>query len=491
MRFPRPRALLIGFGLLALAAPALAQAPEYITGQVEIDGLSYPYSLLPPTEIVAGQTYPLILFLHGAGERGNDNRAQRNHFPARMAKGPDGKGAPCFVLAPQCPKDGGWTTRRRGSKLSAGLPRVMAPPMRAAIAALQEVVRTQPVDVNRMSLTGLSMGGFGTWDLAARHPEWFSAAIPICGGGDPANAALYAGLPMQVWHGAADTVVRPAQSRVMIGAMKALQIPVDYHELPGVRHNSWTQAYRDESCLDLLLNHQRNPAAIQTATAQLLAAAIDKEERIAFLGDSITQAGNRPDGYLDQIRSDIAAQRPQAVVIPAGISGHKVPDLLKRYRKDVLEQKATMVFLYIGINDVWHSTSNRGTPIEDFEAGLRTLVRDFQASGAEVVLATPSVIGERPRGENPLDTMLADFATRSRKVAREEGATLCDLSEAFHHHLALFNPKEVEKGVLTSDGVHLNPAGNTFVATHAARALYQATQARKARRQAEQSKQDG
>ena len=210
----------------------------------------------------------------------------------------------------------------------------------------------------------------------------------------------------------------------------------------------------------------------------MLAEAIAEDERIAFLGDSITQAGNRSGGYVDLIREVLKTEQPNATVIPAGISGHKVPDLLARFQKDVIDKKATLVFIYIGINDVWHSTNGGGTPIDGFESGLRTLIQTLKASGATVVLATPSTIGEKPVGENKLDAMLEDFAAVSRKVAAEEGATMCDLRTSFPDHLRIFNPKDQHKGVLTSDGVHLNANGNLFVATEAARALRQAALAR-------------
>ncbi len=479
------RALTLGLALLGLGTTGFGQTAEPLPGQVELEGDTYPYLLLPPAELVEGKSYPLVLFLHGAGERGKDNKAQMSHFPERMAEMQAATGQACFILAPQCPKDVWWTPRTRGGQR--GDYRLQPPvaPMQAVMAALQEVVRSQPIDLDRISLTGLSMGGFGSWDLAMRQPTWFSAVVPVCGGGDPRMVARLAGLPVQVWHGGDDNVVPTAMSQQMVAAMKELKLPVQYTELPGVGHFSWPQAYSDEACLELLMTSKRNPAAMQSETARLLAEAIDPNERIAFLGDSITQAGNRPGGYLDQVRTGIAAMRPEAVVIPAGISGHKVPDLLARYQKDVLDQKATMVFIYIGINDVWHSRSGKGTPIDEFESGLRKLIQDFRASGAEVVLATPSVIGEKPQGENGLDKMLEDFSAVSRRVAAEEGATLCDLRQSFFDSLRIFNPKDLGKGVLTSDGVHLNPAGNTFLAIESARALREAALKRTSRRKAE------
>jgi isoamyl acetate esterase len=145
----------------------------------------------------------------------------------------------------------------------------------------------------------------------------------------------------------------------------------------------------------------------------------------------------------------------------------------------VIDKKASLVFLYIGINDVWHSNSGNGTPAKQFEQGLRTLVQELKSSGAEVVLATPSVIGEQPQGQNPLDKMLDQYSAISREVAAQEGAILCDLRRAFFDHLQVFNPTGQKNGVLTTDGVHLNSAGNLLLATVAARSLRLAVLARK------------
>ena len=351
--------------------------------------------------------------------------------------------------------------------------------MRAAIAALHDVVRDFPVDPDRIVVTGLSMGGYGTWDLAARHPEWFAAAAPVCGGGDARAAARLTGLPISVWHGAADQAVPPDRSQVMVEALREANGNVEYHELDGVGHNAWVQAYGEDGCLDELFAARRDPQAGLDAAARLAAAAIASDERVAFLGDSITQSGNNTGGYVDLLRTAFASKRPDVQVIPAGISGHRVPNLLERFQRDVVDKDATLVFVYIGINDVWHSQSGKGTPADAYESGLRTIVRDLRASGADVVLATPSVIGERPVGENDLDEMLEQYAAISRQVASEEGATSCDLRRAFQAYLLMFNTAEGDRGVLTGDGVHLNAAGNVFVATQVARALREAALARK------------
>ena len=476
------KAILVALSALQLLSPANAQESPFLPGAVEVAGRQYLHRLLPPARTVEGERYPLVLFLHGVGERGSDNRAQLRHLPERMVQDEYREHFPCFVLAPQCPEDDVWSTGGRGMAQGGPLRPASTRAMQAAIAALEEVVREHPIDTDRIYLTGLSMGGAGVWDLATRHPEWFAAAAPVCGGGDAAQGARLAGLPLSVWQGADDTLIESGRSLEMAEAVRAAGGALEYHELEGVGHDSWEKAYELGGAIDWMFERRRDTKDDLSAAQRALVTAVDEAERIAFLGDSITQAGNDPGGYVDSLRVALGAGRPEAKVIPAGISGHKVPDLLRRYRADVIEPGATMVFLYIGINDVWHSESGRGTSEADFEAGLRTLVRDFRGTGAEVVLATPSVIGERPAGENRLDEMLARYAAISRRVAREEGAVLCDLARAFRDHLRVFNGANAERGVLTTDGVHLNEAGNRLLATEAARALTRAANARRERR---------
>ena len=208
---------------------------------------------------------------------------------------------------------------------------------------------------------------------------------------------------------------------------------------------------------------------------------LKKGEAIAFFGDSITQGGAGAGGYCRLIDEAIAENRPElgVKIIYAGISGHKVPDLQGRLERDVLSKKPTVVFSYIGINDVWHSTRGRGTPKDKFEAGLRDLIKKITEASAVVVLATPSTIGEVPDGSNPLDPMLEEYSAISRKVAKETGMHLCDLRKAFIEHLKKHNSKKEYRGVLTRDGVHLNADGNQFVADQAAAAIAAALKQRK------------
>jgi lysophospholipase L1-like esterase len=197
-----------------------------------------------------------------------------------------------------------------------------------------------------------------------------------------------------------------------------------------------------------------------------LQAGLKDGETIVFLGDSITQAGAGDTGYITVFRQSLEKTRPNSgiKIVGAGISGNRVPDLQSRLDKDVLSQKPGVVFIYIGINDVWHSKNGRGTSEADYEQGLRSLVQRCRDAGAQVILATPSVIGEKHDGSNELDGMLEQYSAISRKVAGETGATLLDLRAAFLNYLREYNTAGQEQGVLTTDGVHLNDAGNRFVA---------------------------
>lgn len=189
-------------------------------------------------------------------------------------------------------------------------------------------------------------------------------------------------------------------------------------------------------------------------------------DRVVFLGDSITQAGDAPGGYVVLVREALAKIEilKPVEVIGAGVSGNKVPDLEARLDKDVLSFKPSIVVVYIGINDVWHSKSGRGTKKEEFDAGLRRIVKRINEAGARVILCTPSVIGEKVDGTNPLDEMLEEYCVLSRKVAADTKSQLLDLRKLFIETLKKTNLQNLEKNTLTSDGVHLNPAGNRFVA---------------------------
>ena len=206
--------------------------------------------------------------------------------------------------------------------------------------------------------------------------------------------------------------------------------------------------------------------AISPATSQAEDTVLKSGDRLVFLGDSITQGGAAPKGYISVFRNLLAERKPdlKVEVIGAGISGNKVPDLEKRLERDVLSKKPSVVVIYIGINDVWHSERGHGTSKENFEAGLNRLIEQINKAGGRVVLCTPSVIGEKTDGNNKLDAMLDEYSEISRKVASETKTQLLDLRKQFLTYLKEKNQDNKEAGILTTDRVHLNEAGNRFVA---------------------------
>jgi lysophospholipase L1-like esterase len=195
---------------------------------------------------------------------------------------------------------------------------------------------------------------------------------------------------------------------------------------------------------------------------------LKKGDKIVFLGDSITQGGGGPKGYVTLIKNALAEKHKELgiEVVNAGISGNKVPDLQRRLDKDVIARKPTLVVIYIGINDVWHGMNDpaRGTSKEKFEDGLKEIIGKIQAAGARVVMCTPTVIGEKTGGANKADSKLDEYSDISRKIAKELKLPLCDLRKAFVDNLKDINKDNKERGVLTTDTVHLNEAGNKVVA---------------------------
>ncbi|MGD1008208.1 MAG: SGNH/GDSL hydrolase family protein [Ignavibacteriaceae bacterium] len=190
------------------------------------------------------------------------------------------------------------------------------------------------------------------------------------------------------------------------------------------------------------------------------------KDRIIFFGDSITQMAVKPNGYISLIKDSLSKSNPFVEIIGAGISGNKVTDLQARVVRDVISENPSIVFIYIGINDVWHSITPglHGTPKDKYEVGLIEIIEKIKNAGARVILCTPSVIGEKRNGTNTIDGMLDEYAEISRRVAAESNVQLLDLHKDFIDYLAANNPDDKEKGVLTLDGVHLNDAGNQFVA---------------------------
>jgi len=214
------------------------------------------YRLLKPAKYDPDIKYPLVLFLHGAGERGADNRAQLIHGAPVLSRPEMMARYPSFVVAPQCPAGGKWSDVNWGAAKheTSAEP---SEPMRLALALLAELPKEFSIDTDRLYVTGLSMGGYGAWDVIVRHPDLFAAAVPVCGGGDEAKAAAIAKLPIWCFHGDKDTTVPTARSRNMIEALRKAGGEPKYSELPGVGHNAWGPAYSNPELWKWLFAQKR------------------------------------------------------------------------------------------------------------------------------------------------------------------------------------------------------------------------------------------
>ncbi len=233
---------------------------EERTVTISVDGKdkTFKYRLLKPAKVEAGKKYPLVLFLHGAGERGDDNKSQLKYGPTWLADDKNREKYPCYVLAPQCRSGKKWAEVDWSAATSTPMTPEPGSQMKAALAALDDTIKKEQVDEARLYLTGLSMGGYGSWDLAARQPDRFAAVVPICGGGDEKQAAKLTKLPIWVWHGDADKAVKVERSRQMVEAIKTAGGSPKYTELPGVGHDSWTAAYTGpENCLSWLFEQKK------------------------------------------------------------------------------------------------------------------------------------------------------------------------------------------------------------------------------------------
>lgn len=206
------------------------------------------------------QTYPLVLFLHGAGERGNDNKKQLIHGSSLFIEPENRERFPAIVVMPQCAGQDYWAqmTKTEDGDREFDFRETPNASLAAVMELLDKLMIEEAVDPDRVYLMGLSMGGMGTFELLARRPHTFAAAIPICGGTNPALLPIYAGkVPLWIFHGEADHVVEVENSRRVVRQLEALGVTVHYTEYPGVNHNSWDPAFAEPNLLPWLFGQHR------------------------------------------------------------------------------------------------------------------------------------------------------------------------------------------------------------------------------------------
>ena len=245
--------------LQATAGDKLSFLKKQFTTQ---NGYKLNYRVLLPADYCPEQKYPVILFLHGAGERGNDNEKQLVHGWDLFTNLQNRADYPAIVLAPQCPEQPDVPTKnywvaikrpvtpqeRMFRTFPANAP--ITEPLAAVKELLDSYIAKGVVDTKRIYVTGLSMGGMGTFDLVCRYPNLFAAAVPICGAVNTDRLARYKGKPpFRLFHGADDDVVLPKFSQEAYKTLKSIGAEVQYTEYPGVNHGSWVPAFKEPDFL--------------------------------------------------------------------------------------------------------------------------------------------------------------------------------------------------------------------------------------------------
>ena len=224
-------------------APQPGQRPQSFTittasGQTE----QIRFWLYLPPGYPGRHSWPLILFLHGAGERGEDLDRVKIHGPPKRID-TEGIDFPFVIVSPQCPAEGWWSDDAQIDRLD---------------ALLEQVVGRYEIDPQRLYVTGLSMGGYGTWALATHFPRRFAAIAPICGGGDPGAAGRLADLPVWVFHGAKDPVVPLENSQQMVDALQTVGGSVTFTVYPEAGHDAWTESYENPALYEWFLRHRQS-----------------------------------------------------------------------------------------------------------------------------------------------------------------------------------------------------------------------------------------
>lgn len=461
--------------------------PRTFTGA---SGATLPYQLLKPAAPASGKL-PLVLFLHGAGERGTNNTAQLKNGvkvfldPANRTK------FPAYVVAPQCPENKQWVDMPWGADKGTQ-PTNPSAPMQLVIELLDSLEKELPIDTDRVYVTGLSMGGYGTWDLITRFPNRFAASAPVCGGGDEAVAAKASNVPVWAFHSDDDTVVKTIRSRNMIAALKAAGAQPKYFEYWGLGHSSWDKAYAEPELMPWMFSQKRGvpDSFVVKATVPPIPAVgrlpetddgiagagpirrydwfknLWRQKRIGwskkveqdqgavvFLGDSITQ------GWGDNLGNSF----PGMKVANRGISGDTTRGVLYRMKEDVLDLNPKGVVLLIGTNDI-----EENADAETIAGNVKFILAALKKHNPAMPVIVSKVMPSDPSKKRPKEIISKLNSLVDDIVKAEPTFIRCDAWSIFAN--AEGNAKKEE----FPDLLHPNPAGYAKYADALRPALKQA-----------------
>ena len=242
---------------MALTQTALGNKDYEAKAFTSEDGKTLNYRIHSPTPLNRSTEYPLVIVLHGAGERGKDNARQLVHGGKDIVAYSKKANKPAFIVFPQCPHKQQWVNTPWGD-LEHTMPENPSDSMALVLQLIDKLRKDLPVDEKQILVAGLSMGGFGTWDIIQRKPDLFAAALPICGGGDTAEAAKIKDIPIWVVHGANDRVVKTKRSRDMVKALKDAGGEPIYTEYEGVAHNSWSKTFANDKVWEWFFSQKKS-----------------------------------------------------------------------------------------------------------------------------------------------------------------------------------------------------------------------------------------
>lgn len=456
--------------LLALLMPVASRAADEYEARTftGADGAQLGYRLLKPRNYDETKHYPFVLFLHGAGERGADNQAQLKNGAPLFLKSEVRDKFPCFVLAPQCPPDKTWTTVKDWKGPN---PFVEEPtePMKLVFGAVEAVLKEFSIDQDRLYVTGLSMGGYGTWDVITRQPDRWAAAVPVCGGGDVSKIAPAKGMAIWAIHGAIDPVVPVIRSQEMIAALQAAGGKPLYSEYPYVKHDSWTTAYGEPELLPWMFAQKRGVVVAWDAVASAFSQPPSnlcpgagpmqsglwfrtlwkgrreqwskmktaEEGALVFFGDSITQGWG-----------SLARDFPELKVANRGISGDTTRGLRARLQGDVLDLKPKAVSILIGTNDL-----DQGAEPEVVSKNLQAIVAALHAANPAMPIVINKIMPRGPKPEFYPEKIRTLNGLYEEAFKNDPLVTFCDTWTLFDDGTGSCKKEEFP------DMLHPNPAG--------------------------------
>lgn len=311
------------FATSLFIASALSAQDKQTVKQTNLQSVSE-YLLYLPKDYkeTAYKRWPLVLFLHGAGERGSDLEAVKRHgLPKLVSEGQD---FPFIIASPQCPTGRWWSIDDLN-------------------LLLDDLIEQYDVDVDRIYVTGLSMGGFGTWELASRFPDRFAAIAPICGGGNPKQACQLKDIPTWAFHGAKDMVVFPYQTEKMVEALKNCGGNVQYTFYPEANHDSWTETYVNPKLYAWFLQHKKKNRWEEEF------AAFDKDDSLTGKRQNVVLfTGSSSVRMWKDIKKDLGDKN----VLNRGFGGSTYADLSKDIERVIFRYSPEKLFIYSGDNDL-------------------------------------------------------------------------------------------------------------------------------------------